>query len=195
MGNKKPVKKDDEKVDVSDVGLEFKEHMSLEQIMFAEHFAVTSDKIGSIKASGLTSSGMTKSQAEISANILMNDKYVKGYIDALRRFALNDGLEHKYQGAVAFLESVMNGTVRDANQNLEIPKVTARVAAAKELVRLLPESMDFQKLEADTELQKANVELQKEKLKVIQTGGMGASENVMLNALKELNDMGLDTVE
>ena len=180
---------------VSDVGKDLKKHLTMEQQAFAEFYAVTNDKIKAYLRCGIDVSEMSKEQVSLASNIMISDKYVNAYIQKLREFALADGLKTTYANAVNVLSEIANGTIRDANGDLDFPKVSARLNASKELIRIFPDSLDRKKLEVDTELQESNVALQKEKLKVIQSGGMSAGENVMLEALKELEKLGVDPIE
>lgn len=198
MGSKEVSKNeiDNERIlDVSQVGLEFKKELTMEQQAFAEFYAVTNNKVKAYLNCGIDVDNMSKEQVMLASNIMLSDKYVNGYIQELRRFALGDGLTTTYSDAVRILSEIANGTLRDANGDSEFPKVSARLNASKELVRILPDSLDRKKLEVDTELQESNVALQKEKLKILATGGMTVGENVMLEALKELEKLGIDSVE
>ncbi len=182
---------DGEKVhSVMDISKKYEEHLTLQQLQFAEHFAVVRDEIEAVRVSGLYEDDMTVADAKLLGQRLLKDKYINEYIEELRSFATADGLFATYNETIGFLVSVMNGNVRDVNGDLEIPKVSERVKASFKLLEILPESPQLKKLQADTDKVEVSTKLDEEKLRMLKSGGMSEQENQVLNVLKSINQLG-----
>lgn len=175
---------------VAEITERYSKHLDLKQMMFAEHFAVVRDEVESVRVAGYTDEDTTYADAKMLGQRLLQDKYIDGYISDLRSFSLADGLFATYNEAIGYLVSVMNGTVRDVNGTLEFPKVSERTKASMELVKILPESPQLVKLKADTEKVEVDTELQREKVRMLKSGGMSEQENQVLDVLKSIGGIG-----
>lgn len=175
---------------VAEITERYSKHLDLKQMMFAEHFAVVRDEVESVRVAGYTNEDTTYADAKMLGQRLLQDKYIEGYISDLRSFSLADGLFATYNEAIGYLVSVMNGTVRDVNGTLEFPKVSERTKASMELVKILPESPQLVKLKADTEKVEVDIELQREKVRMLKSGGMSEQENQVLDVLKSIGGIG-----
>ena len=175
---------------VAEITERYSKHLDLKQMMFAEHFAVVRDEVESVRVAGYTNEDTTYADAKMLGQRLLQDKYIEGYISDLRSFSLADGLFATYNEAIGYLVSVMNGTVRDVNGTLEFPKVSERTKASMELVKILPESPQLVKLKADTEKVEVDTELQREKVRMLKSGGMSEQENQVLDVLKSIGGIG-----
>lgn len=175
---------------VAEITERYSKHLDLKQMMFAEHFAVVRDEVESVRVAGYTDEDTTYADAKMLGQRLLQDKYIEGYISDLRSFSLADGLFATYNEAIGYLVSVMNGTVRDVNGTLEFPKVSERTKASMELVKILPESPQLVKLKADTEKVEVDTELQREKVRMLKSGGMSEQENQVLDVLKSIGGIG-----
>lgn len=174
-------------ISVGDITKYYEKHLTNEKLIFAEHYAVIRDDVEALRHAGMTNEETTYEQAKLTAMALLNDKYVKGYINDLREFSLADGLNATYNEIIGYLTSVVNGTVRDVEGNLEFPKVSERTKAGTELLKILPESPQLKKLEADIEKQQVDTELTRAKSKILQSGGITEGENKVLEALRKFD--------
>ena len=171
---------------VLNISEKYEDKLSLQQMQFAEHYAVVRDEIESVRVSGLWTDKMTVTDAKMMGQRLLHDKYISEYINDLRAFATADGLFATYNETIGFLASVMNGNVRDVNGNLEIPKVSERVKSATKVLEILPQSPQLDKLKADTARVEVATELEREKIRMLTSGGMSEQENEVLNAIRSI---------
>lgn len=174
-------------VSVGDITKYYEKYLTPEKLIFAEHYAVVRDEVEALRHAGMTNKDTTYDKAKITGMALLNDKYIKGYINDLREFSLADGLNATYNEIIGYFTSVVNGTVRDVEGNLEFPKVSDRTKAGVELLKILPESPQLKKLEADIEKQQVDTELTRAKSKILQSGGITEGENKVLEALRKFD--------
>lgn len=175
---------------VLDISKKYEGKLTLQQMQFAEHYAVVRDEVESVRIAGLAEDYMGIADLKMMGQKMLSDKYIYEYIEDLRAFATADGLFATYNETIGFLVSVMNGTVRDVNGDLEFPKVSERVKASTKLLDILPESPQLNKLKADTEKVEISTKLDEEKLRMLKSGGMSEQESQVISVLKSINEIG-----